>query len=65
MNCRDCRYYELQDMRQGICKRYPPSVFPVPQAGKVVGTMQVGLQSFFPPVMGDGVCGEWSGKISS
>lgn len=61
MNCRDCRYYELSDMRQGVCKRYPPSVFPMPQPGKLAGTMNMSLQSFYAPVMGDGICGEWRG----
>lgn len=67
-HCRDCRYYEKvdKDMKQGICRKFPPSVFPFPVQGKVSlnpgmpNMVGMQLQSFFPPVMDDCWCGKWS-----
>ena len=65
MTCAECRYYEKQSDKQGICRRRPPSVFPMPVHSKVIGSVggnQVMLQSFYAPVDGGGWCGEWGLK---
>lgn len=63
MNCVDCRFYEGKGDKQGICVRYPPSVFPFPTGSKVVGgAVGLQLQSFLPPVSAGGWCGEWGLK---
>ena len=66
MRCDECRYYERQSEKQGMCRRRPPSVFPMPVHSKVIGSIGgngIQLSSFFAPVDGGGWCGEWEGKV--
>lgn len=58
-SCENCRYFlktepnqELQ--RERICRRFPPMVFLVQQAGQTM------TRSFFPPAVENMWCGEWS-----
>lgn len=52
--CGTCRWYIQNDISQGECVRYPPTVQLVTQPNGAVGTMSV-----FPPTQAQHVCGEW------
>ena len=69
--CRTCRFWFQPDkeLDEGLCRRYPPSVFPFPVQDKVsnlslapggMNRVSLRLQSFFPPVSGESGCGKWS-----
>lgn len=73
-NCAGCAHYlppEAPAMPEigaqpmpGQCRRYPPMPLPMIATNNMRQQMQV-VQSFFPPIMGDAVCGEWAIKAST
>lgn len=64
--CRTCTFFDIQkgaamNLKNlaGNCHRYPPQVQIVPLGpGPQPGTMQMGVQSNFPPVQAEMWCGE-------
>lgn len=62
--CGDCCFMGMDVRSQMICKRYPPSVYPIGVApSKLQGVMpQVQTVSMFPMVTADEWCGEFLKK---
>lgn len=58
--CRSCAHRHIAGPGQGIfCKRYPPQVLIVPTPGPN-GQIQAMIQSAYPTVNPDLLCGEYS-----
>lgn len=60
--CGDCDYYQEVDSNAGICRRFPPTVFPMPQPPRVVGQRSVAMgQMLLSPVVNKKrpACGEF------
>ncbi len=61
-NCLSCKFYLPVSDDQGLCRRYPPTaqVIPMPKTNLMAGRNEMQLQtaSNFPPVSGEGWCGE-------
>lgn len=49
MTCQTCTHFLPQSDEQGLCRRYPPTVFLRADDSTV---------SLFPPMLNEGVCGE-------
>lgn len=60
--CGNCRFYlKMPDPKvPGVCRRFPPSVFP----GEAKGQGQ-GWLSQYPPMWADGWCGEHKPALAS
>lgn len=58
--CARCRHYtpNPSDLRQGMCRRYPPTGFPVANQRGQMTAMRV-----WPPVQHDDTCGEFSPRV--
>jgi len=59
--CQNCThlYRDSETAKQGACRRYPPSVLPIPQPHPITGQMTMTLQSLSPPVTLDYWCGDF------
>ena len=55
MNCQNCNHFLKHNDEQGLCRRYPPTILVTPEGG---------LNSFFPPMLNDGLCGEHQEKTN-
>jgi len=62
--CGTCKFYiaNPQDLRQGFCRKAPPQVFMVPQAGPA-GQMQINFVWQWPPTREEQWCGEWRSRL--
>ena len=49
MTCSTCQYFLKQTDEQGLCRRYPPTLFLRTDESTV---------SLFPPMLNEGWCGE-------
>lgn len=52
MTCQTCTHFLKQSDDQGLCRRYPPTLFL--RADSTI--------SLFPPMLNDGLCGEHKEK---
>jgi len=58
--CENCFYFVPNaDSGDGLCLRYPPTVFPFPQQSVVGGDVQIMLRMFRPGVRRADRCGEF------
>ena len=53
MNCQTCKHYLPTNEEQGLCRRYPPTVFLLSDGATT---------SCFPSMMAEGSCGEHKEK---
>lgn len=53
MECQNCKYYLPENENQGLCRRFPPTLW-IHINGPTV--------SVFPPMMATGYCGEHAKK---
>lgn len=53
MTCQTCTHFLKQSDDQGLCRRYPPTLFLLPDQSTI---------SLFPPMLNDGLCGEHKEK---
>ena len=49
MTCQSCAHFLKQSDEQGLCRRYPPTLFMLPDQSTI---------SLFPPMLNEGRCGE-------
>ena len=55
MTCQTYTHFLKQTDEQGLCRRYPPTLFLMPDQSTV---------SLFPPMLNEGLCGEYQEKIN-
>lgn len=59
--CSSCHWFRSQHKEGGFCRRMPPTVFLIPQQGRL-GQIEPQAMSHFPPVKAEWECGEWLAK---
>lgn len=53
-------YFQSQQDKQGICRRYPPSPLAIAEQNLLKGgVIEVNIRPYFPTMMTHGWCGEW------
>jgi len=67
--CVKCKFYEDEkdstpEAKDGLCKRYPPTVFPAPMR-TALGGVEIGFQSTWVPVPKTSCCGEYAEKVTA
>lgn len=61
-DCKSCCYWrKLKDREEGFCKRYPPSVFVIPEQFDLAHTSAEDcfVVERYPRTKDTGWCGEW------
>lgn len=71
--CRNCKFFALPENKEGspvpvdmpgLCKRYPPQVFPVPMQSRITGQVEMMFRSAWTPVPPDDCCGEFDERVT-
>lgn len=60
--CSACDFYQANKEKhgdEGLCKRFPPKVFPVPQHSQITGQPSMMQYQVFPNMKAADWCGEF------
>lgn len=65
--CGNCRYYDKDEAKQGICRRYPPTAVATPLVSPTIAgarpNVEWVVQAVLPPAReGTPACGEFAWK---
>ena len=63
MPCSSCRFY-FASGPDHICRRFPPTPYPLQQPSRITGRPEMSIVSVWPPVAPDHECGEYITQLA-